>query len=266
MTDPHVPAAEGTDHAEVDLEKVVSCMTGASGAQVEDAWSGAQEQLAEIFDIDTWGFSHNVNTYGQGAHANLYNVECQRDFRNWLAENGVSVEAYGQAVGEVQYVSIQIYLQSLLERGRSNRGWRIRLVAFPALSIVAIGLSSHYQGTQNHNQMGAASRLIRSQALEVLPPDLRQLMNEFRSATSEDWEERGLMPTPVLHVGTLDISAYDELGAKLRMVRNTTVKKEISTFFALKGMSVDTFSKEGLAELRKLRAIALALGQNQANP
>lgn len=264
MTDPQVAEVEEID-TEVDLEPVVRCLTGASEAQVRDAWPEAQEQLLALFDAATWGISHNVNLYGQTAHANLYNVECQSDFRNWLIENDVSIEAYGHAIGEVQYVSIQVHLQSLLERGRSNRGWRIRLVGFPPLKIVAIGLSSHYQGTQNHNQMGAASRLIRSQALEVLPPDLRQVMSEFRSATAEDWEERGLMPAPVLSVGTLDISDYDDKhGAKLRMVRNTTVKKELATFFALKGMSVETFTQEGLSELRKLRSIALALGRDEA--
>lgn len=257
--------AENHEPANVSLDAVAKCLTGASEAEVESVWPAAQEQLLELFDGATWGLGYTVNAYGQGAHANLYNVECQRDFRNWLLENDVSIEAYGDAIGEVQYVSIQVYLQSLLERGRSNRGWRIRLVGFPALKTVALGLSSHYQGTQNHNQMGSASRLIRSQALEVLPPDLRQVMTEFRSATSDDWEERGLMPSPVLSVGTLDISGYDDnRGAKLRMVRNTTVKKELATFFAIKGMSVETFNQEGLSEIRKLRSIALALGHDEA--
>lgn len=256
---------ETPEPADVPLNAVANCLTGASEAQVENLWPAAQKQLLDLFDDATWGLSFNVNAYGQGAHANLYNVECQRDFRNWLTENDVSIEAYGEAIGEVQYVSIQIYLQSLLERGRSNRGWRIRLVGFPPLKTVAIGLSTHYQGTQNHNQMGSASRLIRSQALEVLPPELRLVMNEFRSATAEDWEERGLMPSSVLSVGTLDISTYDDgRGAKLRMVRNTTVKKELSTFFALKGMSVEAFRQEGLSELQKLRSIALTLGHDEA--
>ena len=68
------------------------------------------------------------------------------------------------------------------------------------------------------------------------------------------------MPEPVLSVGTLDIATFDEgRGAKLRMVRNTTVKKEVATYFALKGMTVDSFMAQGMTELGKLRAIARAL-------
>lgn len=243
------------------LESVAQCLIARTSVAAEEAWQGTQTELEAIFASDVWGMNHSVNVYGQGAHANLYNVECQKDFRTWLSEQNVSIQDYGRAVGEVQYVAVQIYLKSLLAQARGNKGWRIRVLGFPALRVVALGLASHYQGTQNHNQMGHASARIRAQALEVLPPDLQPTLNEFRAATAEDWEERGLMSSPVLAIGDLDISSYDNQGAKLRMVRNTTVKKELATYFALKGMTIEDFRENGLEELIKLRHIASVLGE-----
>ena len=73
------------------------------------------------------------------------------------------------------------------------------------------------------------------------------------------------MVSPVVNLGDLDISTYDGgAGAKLRMVRNTTVKKELSTFFAIKGMAASDFLKGGAAPLSTLKKIALTLGGTEA--
>ena len=70
------------------------------------------------------------------------------------------------------------------------------------------------------------------------------------------------MANPVLMIGNLDISSFDEgRGAKLRMIRNTTVKKELATFFAIKGMTAETFISEGPVLLDTLRRVALDLGR-----
>lgn len=247
-----------------DLTPVGSFLSARSESNAEAAWADALPTLSERFTPDVWGSDTSVNPYGQGAHNNLYNVECQRGFREWLQSNGVTPEAYAEAVGPVQYVSFQLHLLSLMERARSNKGWRVRVIGFPSLGVVACGLGSHYQGTQNHNQMGRASQLIRSRALEVLTGPTRSALEEWPAATAEDWEERGLMPEPVLRIGDLDISTYDEgRGAKLRMVRNTTVKKELATFFAIKGMTLDAFLEDGAEHLDELRKIATDLGRRE---
>ncbi|MEE2524646.1 hypothetical protein [Pseudarthrobacter sp. J47] len=251
--------------AEIDLMPVVECLTSGTRPEVDAAWPATAETLAKVFDPATWGITHDVNSYGQESHANLYNNEIQSDFRKWLTTQNISVSDYAQAVGELHRVAIEVHLHSLLPSARSNKGWRLRLAGFPALKIVAFGLCSHYQGTQNQNQMGKASGLIRAQAMQILPPDLKPVLNEFKPATPEDWDDRGLMPSPVLRIGTLDISEYDQQGAKLRMIRTTTAKKELSTYFALKGMPAEEFKNEGIFELQKLRQIALALGNDRAD-
>jgi len=260
MPDGEAPVLE----QEWDLARVASFLSARSQADAEAAWADALPMLSERFAPEVWGADFAINPYGQGAHSNLYRVECQRDFRDWLQQQGVTEEDYAQAVGPVQYVSFQLHLLSLMERARSNKGWRVRVMGFPSLGVVACGLGSHYQGTQNHNQMGRASELIRARALEVLTGASRTTFEAWPSATSDDWEERGLMAEPVLAIGDLDISTFDEgRGAKLRMVRNTTVKKELATFFAIKGMTIEAFLEDGAEHLEALRSIAVALGRGE---
>ena len=254
--------AEQADAPPLDLTPVAELLTARSETAAEAAWVDALPSISSGFSPDVWGFDYTVNPYGQGAHSNLYNNESQSDFKNWLQGNDVSVEDYAEAVGPIQYVSVQIHLLSLGRRLRNNKGWRVRMMGFPGLGVIACGLGSHYQGTQNHNHMGKASARIRSSALEVLNGETRASLGGWPSATSDDWEERGLMAEPVLAIGDLDIATFDEgRGAKLRMVRNTTVKKELATFFAIKGMTAATFITEGPAHVDTLRRIALDLGK-----
>lgn len=267
-----VPPTEDTDgdlaqaeSVEWDLTPVAKLLTARSEVAAEAAWVDALPVISSRFTPDVWGHDYTPSPYGDGAHANLYNNESQRAFKNWLQGNEVSIEQYAEAVGPIQYVSVQIHLLSLGRRLGNNEGWRIRLMGFPSLSVIACGLGSHYQGThgtQNHNLMGRASARIHSRALEVLNGETRATLEGWPSATSDDWEERGLMAEPVLAIGDLDISSFDEgRGAKLRMVRNTTVKKELSTFFAIKGMTAESFVSDGPAHLEALIQIALDLGR-----
>lgn len=255
-------AAEDVDW---DLTPVGVFLSSRSQTEAEAAWVEALPTLSERFDPEVWGSDVSINPYGPDAHNNLYDNESQKPFKTWLETNGVTHEAYAEAVGPVQYVSFQLHLRSLMEKAKSNKGWRIRVIGFPALGVVACGLGSHYQGTQNHNQMGRASQLIRTRAMEVLTGTSKSALESWLAATSEDWEERGLMTEPVTKIGPIDITTFDEgRGAKLRMVRNTTVKKELATFFAIKGMTVDAFVENGAEHLEVLRGIATELGHREA--
>ena len=245
-----------------DLEPAAKFLTARSETAAEAAWVDALPTISEGFPPPIWGCTKDVNVYGPGAHNNLYNTEIRSDFKAWLSAGGVSLDDYTAAVGPVQYASAQIYLSSLFKRALNNKGWRVSILGFPSLNIVVCGLSSHYQGTMSQNLMGAASARIRSRALEILSGEARAALSDWPSATSEHWEERGLMPEPVTHIGDLDISSFDDGGgAKLRMIRNTTVKKELATYFAIKGMTAEAFVSEGPALLDTLRRIALDLGR-----
>ena len=244
-----------------DLSSIGEFLMSRSEGLATAAWTQALPAISQRFPPDVWVVNQSVNPYGPGAHSNLYLVESRQDFRGWLQAQSVSVDDYAAAVGPIQYVSVQLHLNSLMPRARANRGWRIRLMGFPPVGVIALGLASHYQGTQNQNEMGAASALIRSRALEVLTGDAKHELEDWPAATAEDWERRGLMDSPALSIGDLDISGFDEgRGAMLRMIRNTTVKKELATFFAIKGLSESEFLQGGAEYVTSLKKIALALG------
>jgi len=244
----------------LDVDRVSDFLLARSGEEAKMLQDSMVDSLASQFPQDRWDLIPSIGEYGPDAHQNLYMVEGQRDFRDWLQAQDVSIQEYKDAVGPVQYSTVSVQLKSLLPQARSNRGWRIRLIGFPSLRTIACGLGSHYQGTQNHNQMGQASALIRSRALAVLD-DQRDALERWPSATPAHWEERGLMDSPVLRIGNIDLSSFDGGGgAKLRMVRNTTVKKDLATFFAIRGANEESFTERGAEWIRELHDIAVELG------
>lgn len=257
------------DPEEWDLDPVLALVMSASVDEAEAAWVDALPTLSQRFAPDDWGIAKDVNSYGTGSHANLFRQEVPTDFRNWLEEHQITADEYGDYVGAIQFVSVQLFLLAVMPRGRANTGWRVRLVGFPSLGLVVCGLGHHYQGTPAQSRLGRASGLIRSRALEVLDSDLRARLETWPAATAEDWDERGLFAEfeePVRQIGTLDISGYDEdRGARLRMIRNTTVKKDLATFFAIKGLSAGSFLTDGAPRLLELRDLAFALGGRQAS-
>ena len=244
------------------LESVRAFLMAGNQSEIEGLWPAAEAALQHWYPSPAWVTTKSENIYGPDAHRNLYQQEMPRDFREWLANSGVDAVQYADAVGNVQYASAQMHLASVMPERRSNRGWRVRAIGFPPLGLIAVGLSSNYQGTQSQNSMGIASARIRDTARSFLEEHTLSLLDALPSATSEDWDERGLMSTPITSVGPIDISGYDDgSGARLRMVRNTTVKKELSTFFAIQGMTADEFQDAGGDLLLNLRSIAGELGR-----
>lgn len=245
-----------------DIRKFLLAPDSGSAAS---AWPDVEPALHVAFDDATWGVDEVTSEFSIDGRPNLYRAEMQKPFRDFLDSKGIGEEDYSSVVLPVQYNSVQIWLRKLFTgQRRSNQGWRIRLVGFPSIQIVAVGLASNYQGTQNQNTMGAASAMLRKAALDVLAEnaDARALLEEFPSASSEHWDGRGLMPSPVLSIGSTDISDFDEAGAQLKFVRNTTVKKEIATFFFIKGLEAHQFEEEGPEMIAGLQSAAFLLGQD----
>lgn len=223
--------------------------------------------LTEIRPSTTWSVDFTDNPFSESGHRNLYRSEMRRDFREWLSLKGVTPDRYGEFVGSVQYRSVSISDTELIPAGRRNKGWRVRLMGFPSIGIVGMGISTHYQGTQNQNLMGEASALIRSVASSVVN-DEPQVFERFPSATAAHWDSTQLFPEPVLKIGDMDVSGFNGAnGIELRSVRNTTVKKELSTFFFLRGYNQGTFAEDGASDLTLLVDFAAKLARrDKSNP
>lgn len=250
---------------EARLSAIETFLLARDQGAIESSWTDAEHALRNWYPSPAWMISKSENLYGVGAHRNLFQQEMPRDFRDWLNTQGIDESDYATSVGDVQYVSAQMHLASVMPENRSNRGWRVRAIGFPALRLIAVGLASNYQGTQNQNAMGRASARIRDTAMSVLEESAREQLRALPSATASDWDERGLMGSPVRSIGPIDISGYDDgAGARLRMIRNTTVKKEIATFFAIKGFAGAEFVQSAGQAFQDLRMIANQLGQETA--
>lgn len=261
------PADAGAVLTADDMRVLADHLLSATKAQADSSWSAAELRLSQIFSEVYWGVDTATNQFTEEGLLNLYKTEISTKFREWLGGQGIDGQGYSRIIYPVQYNSIQIWLKSVFGGAqKSNKGWRMRLVGFPSLGTIAIGICSNYQGTQNQNQMALASSLIRQAALDVLPAGSAEIhsLSAYSSATSEHWDGRGLMPEPVLRLGELDISEYEPSGAQLRMARNTTVKKELSTFFCIEGMGRGLFESRGDKRILDIRDIAAALGEKVA--
>lgn len=193
------------------LDELLGFLLASTLSESEAAWASAEDVVTAAFESPRWGVDRAINPFTPEGRPNLYRNEIPGDFRTWLEQQGIGEQQYVNFVKEIQYNSIQIWLEKLFPKGqKSNRGWRIRVIGFPSLKTIALGLSGNYQGSQAQNQIGAASAMIRGAALDVLATDfeLKSLMTSYPSATSEHWDDSGLMPVPVLSVGDLDISSY----------------------------------------------------------
>jgi hypothetical protein len=68
------------------------------------------------------------------------------------------------------------------------------------------------------------------------------------------------MDPPRQHIGSIDIKEWaDGAGAPLRAVRNTTLKKALSAFIAIRGMTRKAFLADGPQLLQQLCQLGVAL-------
>lgn len=258
--------ATDADEVSVDAEPILAFLQSGTDQESLDRWPVAEIELLKVFPDSEFGLREDRNAYaGETTYANLLDREAPPAFRAWLSDSGISRERFIDALGEIQYVSIQVYLKRLLGSGRArqNRGWSIRLLGFHSLGVVAVGLNHSFSSESSQVKVATASARIREAALRELigEPHLLEVLEQMPAADSTHYDERGLMQTPVTRVGNVDISGFDGgLGAPLRLVRNTTVKKDVATFFAIRGFGRSDFLTGGVAALVDLRDLAARLG------
>lgn len=227
--------------------------------------SAAEQVLALEFPQANWGVTFADNVFAPEGKAGLFRNEISGAFKKWLSDSGITLDQYVAGIPDVQYQSVEVWSRHLFpDRHRSNEGWRIRLVGYPALGLIAFGLCHSYAGSQSQKNVSKVSALLRAAAISVLEPDqdLVDVAMPYLSATADHWDRRLLMSAVRGSVGTLDVSTFADdngTGAELRMARNTTVKKELSSFFFLRGVSVSTDDDDSVIPLAELHQIARGL-------
>jgi hypothetical protein len=242
------------------LKVVADFLLSPTTSAHDAAWPAAQAAAVQFFPAPHWGVNQGANPFGDAS--SLFRNREIGKLRKWLVDNGIDGNQFAEGLTEMQYNSIQAWLTKVFPSGhQQNRGWRVRLIGFPSLQTIALGLASHYQSTPAQRVLGEASARIREIAVKALgaEPDLKSFLDSYLAATRAHWDGSGLTPKRITKLGSLDISGYTG-DTEIRMARNTTVKKEIATFFAIKGMDRQEFLANGSSQLESLRKVAEKLG------
>lgn len=214
-------------------------------------------RLESFLPDEGWGIDCNFINYTGENKKNLWNNEIRSTLKNYLIRNNKSESDYANWLGGVYYSYTSIYIKSLFEKYRGNAGWRIALISIPRTNVIAIGLSSHYQNAQNHNNLGRVSNFFFDFTNDSLSDAETQLVG--RKVASEDWDGSGLLQTPITSVAGLDIRNILPDGIQLKDIRNTTLKKTLASFISIKVLPSNIGDDELRAEIHKVTAVATEL-------
>lgn len=199
-----------------------------SKADCERLKESALTELASIFPGSEWGIDALLSYYTPENVSNLWNNELRKGVKSKLENAGIDESSYGAWLGDVHFINISIYRKSLFDKYRSNAGWRISLLAIPRADSILVGLASHYQNAQNHNKLGEASNLIHDVALDAA--SIEKIPGLGRKITSADWDQGGLISTPIDHMVNIAISPES---MHLKDIRTTTLKKILASFISV---------------------------------
>lgn len=223
-------------------------LTARTEADANAAWADARPALEAIFAPGDWGTSHSIQTYTGDNINNIWNNELRGSIKTALEAAGVDADSYGQWLREVHFVSVAVYWRGLFgEDYRANAGWRLTLLGIPAAQTVAVGVASHYQNAQNHNQLGRASNLLFDFAAQHLGVD-----SFGRKVAPADWDRTGLLAAPITSIAGVQVQPdQDGNGLFLKDVRTTTLKKILASF-----ISIDRLGAVGLTDAQLTPVLA----------
>jgi len=212
----------------------------------------ALAELAILFPEAEWGVVDNFEYYTDDNVNNLWKNEIRKGIKKKIEAASLGKADYKAWLGDVHYLNIGIYRKSLFDHYRNNAGWRIIVMSIPRAGAIVLGLASHYQNAQNHNKLGVASNLLFDIASEALQSDGQASMYG-RKISNADWDQSGLIPSPIETVATVDITP-DFL--YLKDIRTTTLKKILASFIAIKTLPSSTTEADLNGELTRLAVTA----------
>lgn len=205
-----------------------------SEADFEAARPGATSKLETLFPPGDWGLDIYFEPYTEANVGNLWNNEFNASMRAAFADSGKSESDFKAWLQEVHFVGVNVYWKHLFETYKRNVGWRLLLFSVPAAEVATVGLASHYQQAQRHNQLAKVSNLLFDQATDGLAAAGSGQPLPGRKVAPDDWDKDGLMPHPIADVAGVDVStAHGGRGLFIKEVRSTTVKKIIASLITV---------------------------------
>lgn len=207
-------------------------------------------ELEDIFPKDKWELSLLVKPYTKENKANLYKTELRKGIKNALTAAGKNEAEYWAWLGDVHYVNIAAVPKTISEKGKANEGWRFSIMGLPAAGVAAMGIASHYQGGQDHNNLGRASALLHELVRDGLDEAGSSALG--RAIDPDDWDRTGLFVRPITNV--LKISIPDDVdngNLAIKNVRSTTVKKILASFISIEAIDPQEPEQDLLARMRE---------------
>lgn len=219
-------------------------LTATTQASFDAATDTARHELEAVFDPELWGIEFSLSCYTADNKANIWRNELRSTIQARLLAAGTSEADYAAFLGDVHYSSVAIYWRNLFDHYRSNRGWRILIMAVPAVGVMVAGLASHYQNAQQHNKLGQVSNLLLEFALAALTLE-NQATDIGRAVEPDDWDKAGLLRAPVLAAAGLPLPPNENgHGLYIKDVRTTTVKKILASYISVSAFEEATVTVE----------------------
>ena len=196
--------------------------------------TGFEDSLENYLPAERWTVvKESVKYKDLSSYQNLMSTEMGVPFRDYLTnELHVDVSDYAGILGPVQYNVIRAQLISVFPHWNGTKGWKLVLMGFPSVGLLVFAIGHHFGDSRSQKEIGIISAGLRQMAVDILPPTLEGVVSDFPAATPADWDGQGLFSSPPMSIGAMDISSFGGgAGVRLQYVRNTTAKKDISTFF-----------------------------------
>lgn len=221
-------------------------LTARTPGLARDAREFAEGFLSRVGVGASWGVDTAENLFrDETSLHNLWAAEMRRPMREWWERDGGGEAEYRRSIGTVQYRSVAFYSPALFHGAyQANKGWRILALGLPIFDRVVLAFASHYQGGQNHNKLGAASRFLGELILSALTDG--KLANA-RLVTADDWDGPGLLEG-VTAIGSTHLPP-EAPAPHLKDARNTTLKKVIASCMTIEVVEPDDLDTRLVAYL-----------------
>lgn len=219
-------------------------------------------ELEAIFDPNTWEIHINWECYTPSNIGNLWKNELRTPIKNAIENAANGQERYETWLPEIHYIFVAISYKPLFSEYKANKGWRIAAISVPALRVAALGLASHYQGTQRHAALGHASQLLFDVAADRLSSQGNSLELPGRKVRPSDWDHDGLVQNPITSIADVDLSQVPNVDHLfLKDVRTTTVKKTLASFINVDPLRPDESPQDTQRRLSTLEKIGRSLAE-----
>lgn len=238
----------------------VDLLRSKSKTECESGRADAITALRQVFPENEWGIETDFNYYTDDNAKNLWNNELRKGVKRKLEAAGWGMAQYEEWLGDVHFTNINPYRKSLFEKYRSNAGWRVVIMSVPRAEVIVLGIASHYQNAQNHNRLGEVSNLLFDIAKEALEDSGETMYG--RKITSADWDQTGLILSPITLIDAVTIDDVAPEGLNLKDVRTTTLKKILASFIAVRVIPKDITEDSFFKELGELAHFAKYLSEN----